>query len=278
MLDFGWPELLIIALVLILVVGPKDLPAMLRSFGRTTKKLRTMAGEFRSQFDEALKEADMDDVRQALNDAQKLNPRNMLKDVVDPIAEVGRDIKSDLDKTMTAPFAATSEETTGSKPGAEESKPVAAAKAATGSQDKSTGKQTAGRKATRGTGKAATGKAATGKAATGKAATGKSATKPASGTATSRASSKSGTRSAAKSTVSKASAKTSAAKTSAAKPPAAKSTAAKSTTRAATAKTAAPSKRSTTKASGTAGDGAKAASRSRKQAASKSAKTSGETA
>ena len=99
MLDLGWPELLVVALVLIIVVGPKDLPAMLRTFGRTTRKLRSMAGEFRSQFDEALKEAELDDVRSVINEAQSLNPKNILKDVVDPIAEVGNEIKSDLNKT-----------------------------------------------------------------------------------------------------------------------------------------------------------------------------------
>ena len=99
MLDLGWPELLVVALVLIIVVGPKDLPAMLRTFGRTTRKLRSMAGEFRSQFDEALKEAELDDVRSVINEAQSLNTKNILKDVVDPIAEVGNEIKSDLNKT-----------------------------------------------------------------------------------------------------------------------------------------------------------------------------------
>jgi Tat protein translocase TatB subunit len=46
MFDIGWPELLVVAIVLIVVVGPKDLPPMLRAFGRTTKKLRSMASEF----------------------------------------------------------------------------------------------------------------------------------------------------------------------------------------------------------------------------------------
>ena len=59
MFDLGWPELLVVALVLIIVVGPKDLPAMLRTFGKTTRKLRSMAGDFRSQFDDALKEAEL---------------------------------------------------------------------------------------------------------------------------------------------------------------------------------------------------------------------------
>jgi sec-independent protein translocase protein TatB len=49
MFDVGWSEMLVIAVVLIVVVGPKDLPRMLRQFGRTTSKLRAMAGDFRRQ-------------------------------------------------------------------------------------------------------------------------------------------------------------------------------------------------------------------------------------
>ena len=109
MLDLGWPELLVVALVLIIVVGPKDLPGMLRTFGRTTRKLRSMAGEFRSQFDEALKEAELGDVKDVLNEARQLNPTNILKDVVDPIKDAGKEIKSDLDKVMNEPVASPAE-------------------------------------------------------------------------------------------------------------------------------------------------------------------------
>jgi len=100
MLDLGWPEILVIAVVLILVVGPKDLPDMLRTFGRSTKKLRAMAGDFRKQFDEALKEAELGDVSDMINDARKMNPRSMLKDVIDPIESAGRNIKAGLDDAM----------------------------------------------------------------------------------------------------------------------------------------------------------------------------------
>jgi sec-independent protein translocase protein TatB len=96
MLDIGWTELLVIAIVLIVVVGPKDLPPMLRAFGKMTKRLRVMAGEFRQQFDEALREAELDDVRQTLSDAQKLNPVNSLKDALNPLRQMGNDIRSDL--------------------------------------------------------------------------------------------------------------------------------------------------------------------------------------
>lgn len=96
MLDIGWTELLVIAIVLIVVVGPKDLPPMLRAFGKMTKRLRSMAGEFRQQFDEALREAELDDVRQTFSDAQKLNPVNSLKDALNPLRQMGNDIRSDL--------------------------------------------------------------------------------------------------------------------------------------------------------------------------------------
>lgn len=96
MLDIGWTELLVIAIVLIVVVGPKDLPPMLRAFGKMTKRLRVMAGEFRQQFDEALREAELDDVRQTFSDAQKLNPVNSLKDALNPLRQMGNDIRNDL--------------------------------------------------------------------------------------------------------------------------------------------------------------------------------------
>lgn len=102
MLDIGWTELLVIAIVLIVVVGPKDLPPMLRAFGKMTKRLRSMAGEFRQQFDEALREAELDDVRKTFSDAQKLNPVNSLKDALNPLRQMGNDIRNDLQSATRA--------------------------------------------------------------------------------------------------------------------------------------------------------------------------------
>ena len=97
MLDIGFPELLVIAVVLILVVGPKDLPPMLRAFGKTVKKYRGMATDFKNQFNEALEESELDELRQAASDVKNMNPMNKLKDAVNPLTEVGEDIKSHLD-------------------------------------------------------------------------------------------------------------------------------------------------------------------------------------
>lgn len=100
MLDVGWTEILVIAIVLIVVVGPKDLPHMLRQFGRTTAKMRAMAGDFRKQFDEALKEAELDDVRDLANQARGLDPRQTIRKHLNPIEKAGQDIKAGLDAAM----------------------------------------------------------------------------------------------------------------------------------------------------------------------------------
>ncbi len=103
MFEVGWSEILVIVIVLIVVVGPKDLPKMLRAFGKATTKFRATAGEFRRQFDEALKEAELDDVRNVINDAKSLDPRNDIRKVFDPVRTIGEEIRSSLkDATATA--------------------------------------------------------------------------------------------------------------------------------------------------------------------------------
>ena len=109
MFDIGWPELLVVAIVLIVVVGPKDLPPMLRAFGRTTKKLRAMASEFRGQFDDALREAELDDVKKTFDDARKLNPMQSIRDAVNPLKDTAKDIKADLEKSVNTPSSTSQE-------------------------------------------------------------------------------------------------------------------------------------------------------------------------
>jgi sec-independent protein translocase protein TatB len=103
MFDIGWSELLVIGVVLIVVVGPKDLPRMLRTFGRTTTQLRRMAGDFRKQFDEALREAEMDDVRESVKDLKSLNPTNDIRKAMNPMRAVGDEIRSSLMAATRAP-------------------------------------------------------------------------------------------------------------------------------------------------------------------------------
>lgn len=63
MFDIAWSEFLIVAVVALVVVGPRDLPALLRQVGRMVSTVRKMAGDFQTQFNDALKEAELDDLR-----------------------------------------------------------------------------------------------------------------------------------------------------------------------------------------------------------------------
>jgi sec-independent protein translocase protein TatB len=63
MFDIGWSEILIVGVVAVVAIGPKELPNTMRSLGRGVNKLRRMAGEFQGQFNQALKEANLEDVK-----------------------------------------------------------------------------------------------------------------------------------------------------------------------------------------------------------------------
>lgn len=79
MFDLSWTELLIVAVVAIIVVGPKDLPSALRGVGRWTGKARRMARDFRRQFDEALREAELDTVKKEVESIGKIDPVSDLR-------------------------------------------------------------------------------------------------------------------------------------------------------------------------------------------------------
>jgi sec-independent protein translocase protein TatB len=90
MFDIGWSEILVIAVVAIIVVGPKELPRMLRTFGRTMGTVRRTANDFKRQFDEALREAE--------REVDLEDTRKSLKSIGNPIA----DIKKTLDGPAVA--------------------------------------------------------------------------------------------------------------------------------------------------------------------------------
>ncbi|MTH97252.1 Sec-independent protein translocase protein TatB [Roseibium sp. RKSG952] len=83
MFDIGWTELLVVACIAIIVVGPKDLPKMLRSLGQTIGQMRRMSREFQSTLNEALREAekqaDIADMKKQVEEAGNFNPLGDLK-------------------------------------------------------------------------------------------------------------------------------------------------------------------------------------------------------
>lgn len=100
MFEVGWTEMLVIAIVMIVVVGPKDLPNMLRTFGRTVAKLRAMAGDFQKQFNEALKEAELDDVKKSVDELRSLNPAAQIRKQLNPFEQAAADVRAGVDNMM----------------------------------------------------------------------------------------------------------------------------------------------------------------------------------
>ena len=93
MFDISWGEMLIIGAVALVVIGPKELPKALRTLGQMTTKLRRMAGEFRSQFDEAIREAEFDDIKRDLRGVDEA-ARSATASGFDPIGTIRNEIKT----------------------------------------------------------------------------------------------------------------------------------------------------------------------------------------
>ena len=68
MFDIGWGELLVIGIVALVVIGPKELPGVLRTLGQAMAKVRRMASEFQGQFNEAMREAEMQDIKKSVDE------------------------------------------------------------------------------------------------------------------------------------------------------------------------------------------------------------------
>jgi sec-independent protein translocase protein TatB len=91
MFDIGWSELVVIAVVALIAIGPKELPGVLRMVGQWMGKARKMAAEFQGQFNEAMREAEMADLKKTFDDvrdaAKDLTSNNIMtslqKDVSD---------------------------------------------------------------------------------------------------------------------------------------------------------------------------------------------------
>jgi sec-independent protein translocase protein TatB len=109
------PELLVIAVVALIVIGPKELPGMLRSWGKWMAKMRGMASEFRGHVDEMVRQSDLDEVKKQLEggssglDLQSLDPTKQIKSLIqEGVAEGEKalsDAKAQIDASIDNPLA-----------------------------------------------------------------------------------------------------------------------------------------------------------------------------
>ena len=109
MFDIGWPELSIIALVALFVIGPKDLPKVFRTVGRWISQVRGMAKEFQQSVEEAVRESELDDVKREIEQLGRTDVKKQIQNTVDPDGE--------LDKAMS-PFTYRAKGGNGAAPGA----------------------------------------------------------------------------------------------------------------------------------------------------------------
>ena len=91
--DIGWPELLLIGVIALVVIGPKDLPRALRVAGFWVRKARTLSREFQSSIDQMIREAELDEVRQELKKAAEFDVAKEIRQTVDPTGDLAESIK-----------------------------------------------------------------------------------------------------------------------------------------------------------------------------------------
>jgi sec-independent protein translocase protein TatB len=97
MFDIGWSELLVIGIVALIAIGPKELPGVLRAAGQWMGKIRRMANEFQGQFQEAMREAELSDLQK-----QATEMTNSITNF-DPLSDTQKEIERSLD--TSDPFA-----------------------------------------------------------------------------------------------------------------------------------------------------------------------------
>ena len=109
MLDIGWPELMVILIVAVIVIGPKDLPKAMYTVGKWVRAARRMTGQVQRQFDDAMREAELDEIRQGLKKATPGNIKKQIEKTIDPTGTLtkatdlgsGKSVKQYLKQGLT---------------------------------------------------------------------------------------------------------------------------------------------------------------------------------
>lgn len=116
MFDVGWTEMAVIALIALVVIGPKDLPGAMRTVGHWVRKIRMVARDFQSNLDDMIRESELDEARKAVETTKAIrNPGKALKDTIDPEGDLEKEAK-DLEKDAAETKAEANRPVSESKP------------------------------------------------------------------------------------------------------------------------------------------------------------------
>src|SRR5262245_42115337 len=91
--DIGWPELLLIGVVAVVVIGPKDLPRALEVAGFWVRKARMLSGGFQNSVDQMIREAELEEMRKDLEKATQFDMENQIRSAVDPTGEIAKSLE-----------------------------------------------------------------------------------------------------------------------------------------------------------------------------------------
>jgi sec-independent protein translocase protein TatB len=108
MFDFAWSEIVVIAVVALVVIGPKDLPKVLRTVGVWVGKARGIAREFQSSLDQMIRESELDDVRKDVEKATSMDITHEIEKTIDPGGEMKQALAEPVltDHSLTTPESA----------------------------------------------------------------------------------------------------------------------------------------------------------------------------
>ncbi|MFO1126991.1 MAG: Sec-independent protein translocase protein TatB [Rhodospirillales bacterium] len=91
MFDIGWQELFLIAVVALVVIGPKDLPVAMRTMARVLSRIRALSREFQRSVSDIMREAELDEIRQQVDRAGRIDIKGKAARMVDPDGRLGRE-------------------------------------------------------------------------------------------------------------------------------------------------------------------------------------------
>lgn len=117
MFDIAWSEMALVAAVALIVIGPKELPRVLRQVGIWVRKLRLLAGEFQKNIDDMVREAELDDVKRDVERLGRVDLNREVEKTIDPTGEVERALRiEDEDKPKLATIPAAQPQTEAPEP------------------------------------------------------------------------------------------------------------------------------------------------------------------
>ncbi len=102
MFDIGWSEMAVIALIALVVIGPKELPNAMRIVAKWARKARSLAREFQSGVDDMIREADLDDARKAFDATKTFDIDKVLEETVDPTGRLREEAEELRDTAQSA--------------------------------------------------------------------------------------------------------------------------------------------------------------------------------